>query len=156
MSLTSIAEAIEGTSLGTTIRESTWMFPVIEAGHLLALALLGGSLLMLDLNLLGVGLKPHSPALVERRARPWLTAAAVTLITTGVLLGLSEAVKLSDRRAFWVKMIALAAALIFTFAVRLPAARRLEVGQASARLIAVISIALWLTVALAGRWIGFS
>lgn len=156
MSVFSVFEAIENTSVGQTIRESTWIFPVIEAGHLLALALLGGAVLMLDLNLLGVGLKPHSPALVERRARPWLTSAVIVLLITGSLLAVSEMAKLYDRKAFWVKMAALAAALIFTFLIRMPAAKRLEVGAASSRLVAVISMGLWLTVALAGRWIGFS
>lgn len=156
MSVFKTFEAVEATPLGSLIRESTWMFPVIEAGHLLSLALLGGSVLMLDLNLLGVGLQPHSAALVERRARPWLVAAATALIVTGVLLGISEAAKLYDRRAFWVKMIALAAALVFTFAIRMPVARRLGPGAVSGKLIAVVSIALWLTVAISGRWIGFS
>ena len=53
-------------------------------------------------------------------------------------------------------MIALAAALVFTFAVRMPAARRLQPGAALGKLIAVVSLALWLTVAISGRWIGFS
>lgn len=156
MSVFSTFEAIEATPLGQSIRESTWLFPVIEAGHLLALALLGGSLLMLDLNLLGVGLQPHSAALVERRSRPWLIGAATVMIITGLLLGISEAAKLYDRRAFWVKMIALAIGLVFTFGIRMPMAQRLSPGAVAGRLIAIFSIVVWLTVAIAGRWIGFS
>ena len=156
MSLYAAAKAIEATPVSAAIRESTWFFPALEAVPLLALALLGGSLLMLDLNLLGVGLKPHAPAIVEGRARPWLSTAAAVFTITGLLLGLSEAVKLNDRPAFWVKMTALLLALLFTYAVRMPAARRLKIGSGAARLVAVCSLAVWLTVALAGRWIGFS
>ncbi len=154
MSLYPLFETLEATGVGVAIKESVWLFPAIEAVHLLALALLGGAVLILDLRLLGVGLTAQSPSAVERDTRPWLIGAASVLIITGVLLGLSEAVKLYDKQAFWVKMIALAAALVFTFAVRGPVARR-DPGLIGKPL-AVASLGLWLTVAIAGRWIGFS
>jgi hypothetical protein len=147
--------AVESSSLGTAIKESLWLFPAIEAVHLLALALLGGALLMLDLRLLGVGLTLLPTSAVERGARPWLIAALMTMVTSGVLIGISEALKLYDKQAFWVKMAALLAAVIFTFAVKLPQARRDVTGR-RAQALGTVSIALWLTVALAGRWIGFS
>jgi hypothetical protein len=147
--------AVEATALGTQIKESLWLFPAIEAVHLLALALLGGSLLMLDLRLLGVGLTLVPTSQVERGSRPWLVAALATMIISGVLIGISEALKLYDKQAFWVKMAALLAAVLFTFAVKHPAARR-DVTGLKAKTLATASIALWLTVALAGRWIGFS
>ena len=155
MDLYSLFAAAEAGAIGATIRESTWLFPAIEALHLLALALLGGALLMLDLRLLGVGLSGQATSTVERGARPWLIAAVVTLIGSGVLIGLSEALKLYDKPAFWVMMATLAAALIFTFAVKLPLARR-DVAGRGAKVLAIVSLALWLNVALAGRWIGFS
>lgn len=147
--------AVESSSLGTAIKESLWLFPAIEAVHLLALALLGGALLMLDLRLLGVGLTLLPTSAVERGARPLLIAALMTMVASGVLIGISEALKLYDKQAFWVKMAALLAAVIFTFAVKLPQARRNVAGR-RAQALGTVSIALWLTVALAGRWIGFS
>lgn len=147
--------AVEGSSLGTAIKESLWLFPAIEAVHLLALALLGGAVLLLDLRLLGLGLTLQPTSAVERGARPWLIAALTTMIVSGVLIGISEALKLYDKQAFWVKMAALLAALIFTFAIKLPLARR-DVTGLAAKALAVVSLGLWLTVALAGRWIGFS
>ncbi|HEY4941823.1 MAG TPA: DUF6644 family protein [Rhizomicrobium sp.] len=147
--------SVEGSSLGTAIKESLWLFPAIEAVHLLALALLGGAILLLDLRLLGLGLTLQATSAVERGARPWLIAALTTMIVSGVLIGISEALKLYDKQAFWVKMAALLAALIFTFAIKLPLARR-DVTGLAAKALAVVSLGLWLTVALAGRWIGFS
>ena len=147
--------AAENTQLGTVIKDSLWLFPAIEAIHLMALALLGGALLMLDLRLLGTGLVLQPPSIVERATRPWLLAALATMIVTGVLIGISEALKLYDKPAFWVKMAALLSALIFTFAVKLPRARR-NVSGAQAKVLGAVSLALWLIVALAGRWIGFS
>ena len=147
--------AVESSSLGTAIKESLWLFPAIEAVHLLALALLGGALLMLDLRLLGTGLTLLPTSEVERSARPWLLTALATLVITGVLIGISEALKLYDKPAFWVKMTALLTALVFTFAIKLPQARR-NVSGIRAKALGAMSLALWLTVALAGRWIGFS
>jgi hypothetical protein len=154
MSLYHQFEALEATSVGDGIKNSVWLFPAIEAVHLLALALLGGAILMLDLRLLGLGLTSQPASRLERDTRPWLIGALATMILTGGLLGVSEALKLYDKQAFWVKMIALACALVFTFAVKGPLARRDPglVGKAAA----LVSLALWLTVAIAGRWIGFS
>jgi len=148
-------EWLEGTPIAVAIKESLWLFPAIEAVHLLALAVLGGTVLMVDLRLLGAGLKAQPVSAVERGARPWMVGAIATLVTTGVLIGLSEAVKLHDKPAFWVKMATLATALVFTFAIKLPLVRR-DVSGLLAGLLAVVSLALWLNVALAGRWIGFS
>ena len=154
MSLYHQFEALEATPIADGVKNSVWLFPAIEATHLLALALLGGAVLMLDLRLLGAGLTAFPPSAVERATRPWLIGALATMIVTGVLMGLSEALKLYDKQAFWVKMIALALALVFTFAVKAPLVRR-DPGLA-AKPLALVSLALWLTVALAGRWIGFS
>lgn len=155
MSLYAQFAAVEASALGSTIKESLWLFPAIEAVHLLALALLGGAILMLNLRLLGVGLSAQSVSEVEREARPWLMAALITMLVTGGLIGTSEALKLYDKPAFWVKMAALLTVLVFTFVLQLPLARR-EVSGLAAKALAVVSLGLWLTVALAGRWIGFS
>src|SRR5215467_168908 len=124
MNLYSAFRSIEASALGLAIKQSLWLFPAIEAVHLVALAILGGALLMLDLRLLGAGLTLKSVSSVERDARPWLIGALATMIATGTLIGVSEALKLYDRDAFWVKMAALAAAILFTFAVKLPMAHR--------------------------------
>jgi hypothetical protein len=79
------------------------------------------------------------------------------LIATGVPLFLSEAVKCYYNPAFWVKISTLPIALLFTFAWRQPAAEREGLhASARSRALGVASIALWLVVAAAGRWIGFS
>jgi protein-S-isoprenylcysteine O-methyltransferase Ste14 len=154
--LQALFEACEQTLIGQGIRQSVWLFPAIEAVHLLALALLGGAVLMLDLRLLGLGLIQQPTSVIERQTRPWLIGAVGTLIATGTLLFLSEALKLYGKEAFWIKMAALVTVLAYTFAVRNPLARRdLAVGALS-RSVATVSIALWLVVASAGRWIGFS
>ena len=154
MTLYRVAETIEASALGQAIRESTWLFPAIEATHLLALALLGGSVLVIALAVLGVGLKTPVAEL-HRSARKYLNTAVIVLLLTGLLLGVSEPVKLYGRQAFWVKMMSLALALPITYFLFNPQAAK---GGRSrgAQAAAVLTLAAWLMVAMAGRWIGFS
>ena len=150
-------EWCEATMLGQLVRNSVWLFPVIEALHLLALSLLGGALLVVDLRLLGVGMTGASPSTLARSARPWLVTAVGAMLVTGLLLFLSEAVKCYYNQSFWVKILTLPVAIAFTFLVRQPAALADTTGRAPrSRLVGAISIVLWFVVAAAGRWIGFS
>lgn len=147
----------EATWIGTFVRESNWIFPFIQCIHLIALAVLGGAILLVDLSLLGVGLRPgQAPAVIEKSARPWLNLGLTLAVLTGVLMALAEALKLYDRQAFFIKMLALGIVVLFAYAVRNPIAQRAEPGSGSARAVAFVSIGLWLTVAVSGRWIGFS
>ena len=154
MSLYHTAQNIEASALGQTIRESTWLFPAIESTHLLALALLGGSILIMALSILGWGLKTPVAELYGSAQR-YLNGAVIVLLITGVLLGVSEPVKLYGRQAFWVKMISLAIALLLTYFAFNPLIKR-GASATSLRSITVLTIASWLMVAMAGRWIGFS
>ncbi len=156
MSLFHAFEGFEALPLSQAIRASVWLFPAIEAVHLLALATLGGAILIVDLRLMGTGLTAQPAASVERSARPWFLGALCVMLATGIPLGLSEAVKLYDKQAFWVKMSALALALVFALGVRTRLVARVTPGGPTAWGLAIISLTLWLTVALAGRWIGFS
>ena len=143
--------------LGQFVVGSQWLFPAIEAVHLLGLALLGGALLLVDLRLLGVGLTRTPVVTLARDARPYLIGAIVLMILTGVPLFLSEAVKCYYNDAFWVKISTLPFAVAFTFTIRsqvmTDSVRNTARRQ---KLVGALSIALWLVVAAAGRWIGFS
>jgi hypothetical protein len=154
MNFYAIAQNIEASALGQAIRESTWLFPAIEATHLLALALLGGSVLIIALAVLGIGLQV-APAELHRSARRYMNAAVIILLITGILLGVSEPVKLYGRQAFWVKMTSLAIALAITYFAFNPLVRRGDTDGV-VRTVAVATMAAWLMVAMAGRWIGFS
>jgi hypothetical protein len=156
-SLLPFFEWCETTAIGHTIKDSVWLFPVIESVHLLGLAALGGSLLVLDLRMLGLGLRRQSIAALARDTRPWLLASIATMILTGTALFLSESVKCYYNQAFWVKITTLPVALLFTLTVRQRVALAATSGTPlRSKLVALVSLALWFTVAAAGRWIGFS
>jgi len=147
----------ESTPVGHAIKESLWLFPVIESVHLLGLAVLGGALLVVDLRMLGLGLRNQTIGTVARDARPWLLASLGVMLLTGLALFLSESVKCYYSPAFWVKITTIPIAMIFTLTVRQRVAAA-GIGQATlaTRLTALTSLALWFSVAAAGRWIGFS
>jgi hypothetical protein len=150
-------EWFEMTSPGVVVRESIWLFPVLEAVHLLGLCLLGGAVLLVDLRMLGLAMRGQPVPALAGQMRPWLVGAVAVLLVTGMLLFLSEAVKCFYNQSFWVKMIALPLALLFTFVVRERfAGRASEETTATIKIVAVVSMSLWFTVAAAGRWIGFS
>ena len=65
-------EALEAGPIGEAIRSSTWLFPFIEAFHLVGLAMVGGAVLLVDFRLLGLGLKRQPVAELARDAQPWL------------------------------------------------------------------------------------
>jgi hypothetical protein len=146
------------TPVGETIRNSTWMFPVIEVFHLLGLGLTAGAVLVVDLRLLGVALSRTPVAPLATAARPWLIGGVILLFVSGIPLFLSESIKCLYNYAFWVKMTCLFLVLIFTFTVR---RRVTQSGITSnepqvGRLTALVSLGLWFGVAGGGRWIGFS
>jgi hypothetical protein len=149
---------LETVWLGRFVVESNWLFPVIESVHLLALALLGGSILIVDLRLVGLGLIGRGINQIARDARPYMNFALVMMIATGVPLFLSEPIKCYYSPAFWVKMWTLAIALLYTYTIRTRTTRMQLVRNTARRqrLVGALSMALWFTVAAAGRWIGFS
>jgi hypothetical protein len=149
-------EWCEATGIGRTIRESLWMFPVLEAIHLVGLSVLGGALLVVDLRLLGWGLKDGTIAQLNRHARPWLLGAVALMLATGVLLFLSEAIKCYYNTAFWVKITTLPVALVFSLVIKNRFAQKAMYTSAGSQWLGTADILLWFIVAAGGRWIGFS
>ena len=149
---------VETTSVSKAISMSSWAFAVIESVHLLALAVIGGAVLMLDLRFLGLGLRRQSISEVAREAQPWLVGSLIVMLVTGIALFASEPIKCYYSTPFWVKMTSLALAMLFTFTVRRKVAQADEarVRPVWMKLVALVSLTLWFGVGAGGRWIGFS
>jgi len=148
----------EASTVGNAIRQSLWAFAVIESIHLLGLAAIGGAVLVVDLRMLGLGLRRQPIADLARSAHPWFVGSLAVMLVTGVGLFLSEAVKCYYSTPFWVKISSLALAITFSFTVR----RKIALADESRihpiwyKLVALVSLALWFGVGAGGRWIGFS
>ena len=157
MSLLSFFEWCEDTTVGHAIRDSLWLFPVIESVHLLALALIGGAILVVDLRLLGLGLRPQPVAQLARDAQPWLIGGLLVMVSTGIPLFLSESIKCYYSPPFWYKMSFLPLAILFTFTVRRKVAAAVETRLRPlwSKLVGLVSLGLWFGVGFSGRWIAF-
>lgn len=123
-----------------------WVKPYFaqwEVLHLLSIALLGGASILLNLRLIGYGLTDETPAEVERNVRPWMHLGVAGVIVTGLLIGASNAERLYTSEAFTAKMLGLAAAIVLTYGVAMPAARRDGALGGAGRLWALAGLAIF-------------
>lgn len=149
---------IEHTGIGTAVRDSLWQFAAIEAVHLLALAVIGGAVLIVDLRLLGWTLRRQPVKQIARDVEPWLLASLITMLVTGYLLMASLAAsKYYVNLAFQLKMVFLVLAILFTYTVRrwLIYKDDSQINPVAAKLVAIVSVLLWSGVGIMGRGIGF-
>jgi hypothetical protein len=156
MSLLEVFDWLESSPLLVAMRGSSWLFPVIACIHLLGLAVLGGAVLVVDLRLLGLGLTQQPVAAIAGGAQRLMWVALGVMVPSGVLLFMCFATKYYYLTAFWLKLGALVAVLVLTLSARrVVLAGEPNTHSPPVKLVALSSIALWLTVAVSGRLIGF-
>ena len=155
MTLLSLFQWFKATSIGEAIRSSTYWFPAIEVVHLFGLVLLLGPILVVDLRLLGLGMQRQKISRVAKAAAPLIWVGVATMMLTGTLLFLSEAIKCYENAAFWFKMYFLAGALVFHFTVHRRVTSSDSPGPITADITAILSLVLWFGVAVGGRVIAF-
>jgi hypothetical protein len=138
----------------------TWgaVFAVVEATHLLAMALLGGAILVSDGRLLGLLLRDVPVQLLLSRTHRLFVIGLTAALATGIFMACAVASKIYFLPVFWIKMLALAVGVLFTFAIKRPllADGIEDLDPWVVRAVAVASLTVWFTVAASGRWIGFS
>jgi len=156
-----ISDSIQSIDFLTAIRESALVYPLLLGTHLACIAFFGGMILMTDLRLLGLSLKNLTITEVVVGLRPWKRLGGVIMITAGLLLGSSEAVKYAPNPYFWTKMAILALigvhALIFRPIVynRTEELDRSPVIPTKAKVAASLSLVLWLGMICMGRLIAY-
>lgn len=161
MSLLEFCQWLENTPLGVGVRESIWWFPLLNMFHLLAMAVAAGTIVWVDLRLLGLGLKRAPVSQVAGQLLPWTWGGFVVLFVTGSLLIASEAVMLYDNAAFRIKVLLLLLAglnvLIFhTTIYRSVATWDLALETPTrARIAGFVSLTCWLGLIAAGRVIPY-
>ena len=122
----------------------------------MALGMLIGTLVIVDLRLLGFGMRRQSVQQLAGFLAPWTLLGVALMITTGVPLFMSEAVKLSRSSPFFYKMVFLICAVTLHFTLhRKATAAGATQGSGFGKLAASLSLICWLGVALAGRAIAF-
>src|ERR1700732_5268630 len=106
---------LEQTSIGTAIRESLWLFPVIETVHIFGIILLVGGTSILDLRLMGLTFRDEPVSKLAQRFLPWAWAGFLIQVLTGLLMFSSEATKMYVNLAFQIKMLLILVAGINAF-----------------------------------------
>jgi len=156
MSIRPFFQWADTTPISEMIRDSRFLFPIIETIHLLALTVLLGTVIVLNLRLMGAGLRRQSIATVQSAVKPLTFWSLLTMLATGVLLFLSEALKCYENPPFFFKMGMLFLAIVFQWTVIRSLANK---GDSANRVIsvaaAVLSLILWFGVGVGGRAIGF-
>jgi hypothetical protein len=161
MNLLQICQWLQSTGPATALRESNFVFPILEGIHVLSIALIAGTVAIVDLRMLGLALKKEPVSQVAGQILPLTWAGFAVSVLTGTVLFASEAVKCYLSPSFRVKVLLLVFAglnpLIFHSTVYRSVA---EWGHAvrtppRARLAAALSLTLWSGIVIAGRAIAY-
>jgi hypothetical protein len=131
-----------------------WAFPIVESLHFMGLALSIGTIAIVDLRLLGLGMRRQTASELAADLAPWTRSGLVVMLITGPLMFSADAVNYRYNPSFQFKMICLLVALLFHFTVHCRVTRS-EVSPVAARLAGGLSLALWTAVVGAGRMIAF-
>ena len=158
MTLSEFWSTLENSPLALRIGES-WWFPLLESIHVVAIALVVGSLLMVDLRLLGVAARAYAVTRMSRELIPWTWVSFAISVLTGIGLFITRAEHYMGNPAFQIKLVLLALAganmALFHFAIfRTVAAWDRSTPPRGAKATAALSLVLWCGVILAGRWVG--
>ena len=162
MTLPDVLSWLESTSLATLIQESRYGFPAVVAAHILGLTLSVGTLLWVDLRLLGIAVPRLTVSHVYRSLAPWFLTGFAVMLASGLTLFTTYATLAYTNFYFRGKMIALVLAgvnaLVFHFLTQRnsagwDAAPRPPVA---ARVAGLTSIVLWVAVMLAGRMMSYT
>ena len=161
-SFTAWLQALEQTGAATFIKESTWAFPMIEAIHVIAIALVVGTIAMVDLRLLGLASMRRPYSELSGDVLPWTWGAFALAALTGALMFVSQPVAYFGNTAFRIKLLVLLLAGINMSVFQLITHRgvakwdRATTVPLSGMLAGALSLTFWVTVVFFGRRIGFT
>jgi hypothetical protein len=136
------------------INSHEWVFPAIQSLHFIGFALSIGTIAIVDLRLLGFGMRRQDPAELAADLAPWTRAGIAVMLITGLLMFSTDAVTYHNNPSFQFKMICLMVALLFHFTIHRRAVRP-GTSLIATKLVGGISLLLWTGVIAGGRMIAF-
>ena len=140
---------------------NTWAIPVIQSIHIVGIALVMGSVLMIDLRILGWAATDQTLRQTSSRFGPWLTASLWLMLVTGILMVIGEPVRELVTFSFWFKMALVAIGTIVAAIFRINLRRHERqwedtlVHRSSIRGMALATFFVWFCVILLGRFIAY-
>lgn len=139
------------------LRDSSYAIPIIQSFHLIGLTILLGTTVMLNLRLLGIGMRQLPLSAVARQLWPWAFGALLLMISSGILVFIPDPVRYVNSGAFRLKMALLAIAVLYHFTIFRRVTRKEPPLGGGVRnfMVAFFSLTLWFSVGWAGRAIAF-
>ncbi len=162
MDLSNFAQWLQGTGIGEWMRTSVKAMPTVEAFHVMAVAVVFGSILIVDLRLLALRDTQRPYTKVSAEMLHWTWGAFVVALITGMMMFAANAVTYINNTEFWLKMLALLGAglnmAFFQFVTIKSVGQWDQAPQppTAARAAGALSILFWTGVIFFGRWIGFT
>jgi hypothetical protein len=155
------AQWLGSTQISHSIQRAIWLIALLQAIHIVAIAMVLSSVAMLELRILGVT-RSQSMTETAHRFMPWLWAGLVVLASTGIVLIIAEPKRTLDNNlAFDLKMLMLAAAIVVTLAFQASLSRHVALWEDRSQkrklfsAFAAFTLLLWCAIAVAGRWIAY-
>jgi hypothetical protein len=156
--------ALEGSGLGRAMREWLWLYPSVEVVHIVGIALLFGSIAVLDLRLLGMS-RNIPVRTLARHVLPWSAGSFLLIVPSGLLMFTAHATEFVQSNVFVLKMLLILAAGLNAALFHAVTFRTADVWDAeemrklppppSARASATISLLLWVAVIACGRLLAY-
>lgn len=152
---------LAATPVSQAIQAIEWIIPAVQTVHILCVASVMSSVLMVDLRLLGVGARTLTLERVASRFLPFIWWPLPLLLLTGATLIVAEPARSLENWVFLLKMALLLGAVAVTLTCSMPLARNPAFWERSAgrrwgaRLLAFVSLPLWIAIVFAGRWIAY-
>jgi hypothetical protein len=162
MSLLPFVQWLADTSGSVALRESLYVYPLVESVHVLTLCVFLGMAVMFDLRLLGITLTTVPTSQLKKRLGPWITGGFIVMMTTGVLLLYANPMRSYQSLWFRMKMVALALAGVNAFVFHRTIDQRIAewdedpVPPSAVRFAGARSLVLWTIVVVAGRMIAYN
>jgi hypothetical protein len=152
---------LDQTDVSQTIQIKTWIIPTVQTIHILAIAVVMASALMIDLRLIGIVGRDQSLARVTERFLPFVWWPLLILLATGVVMIVGEPARALKNSVFQLKVALILLAVLVTFIVQLlvrknPAFGDLARARGAPLAIAAVSVLLWVGIVCAGRWIAYT
>jgi hypothetical protein len=160
--MTQFAEWLSTTSPSTFLQEQyAWAIPTVQSIHIVGIAMVMGSVLMIDLRILGWAGTDQTLRETARRFGPWLTGSLWVLLVTGVLMVIAEPVRELVTFSFWVKMALVAIGTLLAAAFRITLRRHEQrwehavVHRRSIKALAILTFVMWACIIVLGRLIAY-
>lgn len=156
--LNSVCVWIDSTALSQAIQNAPWVVPTVQTVHILAIAALMASMLMINLRLAGMVGRDQSLAQVSGRFSPVIWWVLPLLLISGIFLIIGEPARALKNNIFQIKMLLVISAIFVTWFATSPLKKspaHWDSRAGLAKLVALISVSLWVAIIFAGRWIAY-